>query len=189
MYGGYALLGLLTRGGLTPFQETFFRAGHGHAGVLLLMSLLYHRYMEQTSLSPVLKVIFAGYPAIVVIRLLVLRSHSATDGRRQTTRSVRPAGWIAATSLVSMLGMFCYFGYLLFTNEDEPGPTVFGRPVPWIVLQLFAVSYIALLVATYAAWWRARRDTGGWLWLWLELSLAGGWLFIPWALYWGLRVP
>lgn len=41
MYGGYALLGMLTKqGGLTPFQETFFRAGHAHAGVLLLMSLL-----------------------------------------------------------------------------------------------------------------------------------------------------
>ena len=28
MYGGYALLGMLTKqGGLIPFQETFFRAG------------------------------------------------------------------------------------------------------------------------------------------------------------------
>jgi hypothetical protein len=52
MYGGYALLGLLTRGGLTPFQQTFFRAGHAHAGVLLLLSLLYHSYLEQTNLRP-----------------------------------------------------------------------------------------------------------------------------------------
>lgn len=55
MYGGYALLGFLTRGGLTPFQQTYFRAGHAHAGVLLLMSLLYHYYMEQTNLSPTTK--------------------------------------------------------------------------------------------------------------------------------------
>lgn len=55
MYGGYALLGMLTQGGLTPFQQTFFRAGHAHAGVLLLMSLLYHYYMEQTNLSPTTK--------------------------------------------------------------------------------------------------------------------------------------
>jgi hypothetical protein len=59
MYGGYALLGLLTRGGLTPFQQTYFRAGHAHAGVLLLMSLLYHYYMEQTNLSPTIKVVAA----------------------------------------------------------------------------------------------------------------------------------
>jgi drug/metabolite transporter superfamily protein YnfA len=67
MYGGYALLGLLTRGGLTPFQQTFFRAGHAHAGVLLLMSLLYHRYLEQTALSPALK---AGGAAIVLVGIL-----------------------------------------------------------------------------------------------------------------------
>ena len=50
MYGGYALLTLLTRQGLSPFQEQYFRAGHAHAGVLLLMALLYHQYLEQTAL-------------------------------------------------------------------------------------------------------------------------------------------
>jgi Ni,Fe-hydrogenase I cytochrome b subunit len=63
MYGGYALLGMLTQGGISEFQRTFFRAGHAHAGVLLLMSLLYHNYMEQTNLSPSLKL--AG--ALVVL--------------------------------------------------------------------------------------------------------------------------
>ena len=59
MFGGYSLLGLLTRNGLSEFQQTFFRAGHAHAGVLLLMSLLYHHYMEQTSLRPTIKAIAA----------------------------------------------------------------------------------------------------------------------------------
>ncbi len=54
------LLGLFTRNGLTEFQQTFFRAGHAHAGVLLLLSLLYHYYMEQTTLSPSIKVVAAG---------------------------------------------------------------------------------------------------------------------------------
>ena len=67
MYGGYALLGFLTRGGLSPFQQTFFRAGHAHAGVLLLMSLLYHFYMEQTNLSPATKVVAA---IIVLVGIL-----------------------------------------------------------------------------------------------------------------------
>lgn len=52
MFGGYALLGLLTRDALSAFQLTYFRAGHAHAGVLLLMALLYHHYMEQTSFRP-----------------------------------------------------------------------------------------------------------------------------------------
>jgi Ni,Fe-hydrogenase I cytochrome b subunit len=54
MYGGYALLGLLARGGLSDFQLTYFRAGHAHAGVLLLLALLYHIYLEQTGLRPAL---------------------------------------------------------------------------------------------------------------------------------------
>jgi hypothetical protein len=35
MYGGYSLLGLLTRGNswLTPFRTANFRAGRAHAGV------------------------------------------------------------------------------------------------------------------------------------------------------------
>jgi hypothetical protein len=56
MYGGYALLGMLSRDGLSEFQRTYFRAGHAHAGVLLLLSLLYYRYMEETRLSPAVKV-------------------------------------------------------------------------------------------------------------------------------------
>ncbi len=39
MYGGYSLLGLQASGGLTEFQNTYFRAGHAHAGVLLVMTL------------------------------------------------------------------------------------------------------------------------------------------------------
>src|SRR5262245_36183593 len=67
MYGGYALLGMLSRSELTPFQQTFFRAGHAHAGVLLLMSLLYHHYMEQTNLSPAIKVLAA---VVVLVGIL-----------------------------------------------------------------------------------------------------------------------
>jgi hypothetical protein len=38
MYGGYSLLQLLNRAhGITPFRLTWFRAGHAHAGVLLLL--------------------------------------------------------------------------------------------------------------------------------------------------------
>jgi hypothetical protein len=56
MYGGYSLLRLINQGeGLTPFQTTWFRAGHAHAGVLLLMSLLYYLFLDQTALAPATK--------------------------------------------------------------------------------------------------------------------------------------
>ena len=51
MFGGYSLLRLLTAGGrLSPFQEQFFRAGHAHAGVLLILSLVYYLYLGRTAL-------------------------------------------------------------------------------------------------------------------------------------------
>jgi hypothetical protein len=56
MYGGFSLLRLLTRdNALTPFQLTWFRAGHAHAGVLILMSLLYYSFLGTTSLPSWLK--------------------------------------------------------------------------------------------------------------------------------------
>jgi hypothetical protein len=52
-FGGWSLLGLLTgQGSLTPFQEQFFRAGHGHAGVLLTLALVYLILIERTGFSP-----------------------------------------------------------------------------------------------------------------------------------------
>lgn len=57
MYGGYSLLGFLTRGGrLSAFQEQYFRAGHAHAGVLLLMSLLYYLFLGRTNFTPGMQV-------------------------------------------------------------------------------------------------------------------------------------
>jgi hypothetical protein len=54
MLGGYSLLQLMVAGNvLTPFQVTYFRAGH--AGVLLIVALLYHSYLDKTTLSNGLK--------------------------------------------------------------------------------------------------------------------------------------
>src|SRR5918995_6779430 len=51
-YGGWALLGFLTgRGQLGEFREQFFRAGHAHAGVLLVLSLVYFLYLGRTGYS------------------------------------------------------------------------------------------------------------------------------------------
>jgi hypothetical protein len=51
-YGGWALLGYITGGErLGGFRERFFRAGHAHAGVLLVLSLIYLLYLDQTGYS------------------------------------------------------------------------------------------------------------------------------------------
>jgi hypothetical protein len=56
MFGGHSLLRLLNRGdALTPFQVDCFRAGHAHAGVLLVMSLLYYAHLDRTGLPASVK--------------------------------------------------------------------------------------------------------------------------------------
>jgi hypothetical protein len=47
--GGWSLLGFLTsENRLTPFEEQFFRAGHAHAGVLLILALAFLILLERT---------------------------------------------------------------------------------------------------------------------------------------------
>ncbi|HEU5349900.1 MAG TPA: hypothetical protein VFU63_14930 [Ktedonobacterales bacterium] len=51
-YGGWFMLRLV-RGHqpATPFQQAFFRAGHAHAGVLVILSLVSQIYADATHLS------------------------------------------------------------------------------------------------------------------------------------------
>jgi hypothetical protein len=48
------------RNALTPFRRTWFRAGHAHAGVMLLMALLFFDYLAQTKLSLAAKHVACG---------------------------------------------------------------------------------------------------------------------------------
>ena len=51
-YGGWALLGFVTgTGTLGDFRERFFRVGHAHAGVLLVLSLAYFDYLGRAGFS------------------------------------------------------------------------------------------------------------------------------------------
>jgi hypothetical protein len=54
IYGGYFLLTLLLKIGneeFTEFQQNMFRAGHAHAGVLVLLSLVVQLLIDHSSLS------------------------------------------------------------------------------------------------------------------------------------------
>jgi hypothetical protein len=52
MFGGYSLLRLMKTERLNAFQLTYFRAGHAHAGVLLVMSLAALSFLDRADLSP-----------------------------------------------------------------------------------------------------------------------------------------
>ncbi|HYT50948.1 MAG TPA: hypothetical protein VEL10_01945 [Gaiellaceae bacterium] len=56
-FGGWALLGFLTGRGSLGAPEVmdhrmrFFRAGHAHAGVLIVLSLVYYLYLDRADFS------------------------------------------------------------------------------------------------------------------------------------------
>ena len=59
MYGGLSLLTFLTRNvpgyNDNPLRHDLWRAGHAHAGVYLVLSLVMLRYVDEAALSPVWK--------------------------------------------------------------------------------------------------------------------------------------
>jgi hypothetical protein len=97
MFGGYSLLGLLVRGNpwLTPFRAAYFRAGHAHAGVLLVVSLLYYTYLAQTTFSSGLKLVAC---LVLLIGLL------AQSGGFFLHMLVGKQGRFSAGTLVTILG-------------------------------------------------------------------------------------
>jgi hypothetical protein len=51
MYGGYSLLRLLSARKLNEFQIAYFRAGHAHAGVLLILLLVVLDVVDRAGLG------------------------------------------------------------------------------------------------------------------------------------------
>ncbi|RSM41683.1 alpha/beta hydrolase [Amycolatopsis balhimycina DSM 5908] len=94
----------------------------------------------------------------------------------------RPARWLAATGLLAVLGFVVVDVLLQTTMGKGLGPVVAGRPLPWLAVQLLSVGAVAAAIGTAVAWWRNRT-------LRLGLPLAGGVVFVPWAIYWGLLIP
>lgn len=70
--------------GATPFQIGFARAGHAHAGVLLVLGLLCQLYVDQADLTDALAwVARAGVPAAAI--LMPAGFFAASAGRGRTT--------------------------------------------------------------------------------------------------------
>jgi len=64
MFGGFSLLQLLTSERLNEFQRTYFRAGHAHAGVLLVLTLVVLEIVARSDLG-------TGQQWVVGVLLLV----------------------------------------------------------------------------------------------------------------------
>jgi hypothetical protein len=71
-YGGYFLLQLLSgkhaKMQLTDFQRSMFRAGHAHAGVLVILSLVAEILVDSADLSGVMEwVVRIGFPLAAIL--------------------------------------------------------------------------------------------------------------------------
>ncbi|MGP3932342.1 alpha/beta hydrolase family protein [Nonomuraea sp. KM88] len=123
---------------------------------------------------------FGGYPIVALVRRV--RRSAAPESPLVAARVVSSAGTAAVA------GGFCYLTYLIMTGGKlaVPGPVLAGRPVIWLVLQALAV---ATVVGTLIVAVRRRRVTARGERVRLGVLVAGGAVFLPWALYWGLALP
>jgi len=94
MYGGFALLRLLTARRLTEFQVAYFRAGHAHAGVLLVLALVVLDVLTRTTLG--------RRGQWIVCVLLLIGSLAQSGGMFVHMGIGKPGRWSAGNVLTSV---------------------------------------------------------------------------------------
>ncbi|GAA4968700.1 pimeloyl-ACP methyl ester carboxylesterase [Nonomuraea thailandensis] len=126
-----------------------------------------------------LLVAFGGYPVAALVRKV---------RRRPAVTPVRAARLVSAGGLLAALGGFAYLFYVIMTGGklSVPGPMAGDRPIIWLALQAVAAVTVAATAVTAARWRRAATRGER---VRLGLLVAGGVVFAPWALYWGLLLP
>ena len=105
-YGGTFLLGLLSgkHPEFTDFQRSLFRAGHAHAGVLVILALVSLLFTEQTKLStPIAWAVRIGLVAAPILVSAGFFGAALGEGR------IRPSGLIA----LLWIGVFVLGGSLV----------------------------------------------------------------------------
>jgi hypothetical protein len=112
MLGGATLLGALAGGEAgyadNPLRQGLWRAGHAHAGVYLVLSLVMLRYVDEASLSPAWKwVARLGAPvaAILIPAAFFLSVASPSSTEPGAAMMLVYPGAIALAAAVLVLGI------------------------------------------------------------------------------------
>ena len=105
MFGGFSLLRLLGSEQLNEFQRTYFRAGHAHAGVLLILALVTLDIMTRTDLG-------TGQQWIISILLLI--GVLAQSGGMFIHMAIGQAGRWSAGNTVTVGGAVLLAGALIW---------------------------------------------------------------------------
>jgi hypothetical protein len=112
MYGGLILLGMLT-GNVpgyadNPLRQNLWRAGHAHAGVYLVLSLVMLRYVDEAVLSPFWKWLArSGVPiaAILIPAAFFLSVVSPTAKQPNGLMNLAYVGAVFLAAAVLSLGV------------------------------------------------------------------------------------
>lgn len=112
MFGGLSLLSFLTRNvpgyNDNPLRHDLWRAGHAHAGVYLILSLVMLRYVDEAVLSPFWKWLArAGAPiaAILIPAAFFLSVVSPTATRPNRLMNLAYVGALFLAGAVLSLGV------------------------------------------------------------------------------------
>jgi hypothetical protein len=98
--GGFYMLALARgRRTATPFQITFARAGHAHAGVLVILSLVAQLYVDASGVSGLLGVVAReGIPLAAILMPVGFFLSSAGAGRTRPNALI----WLLYAGTVSL---------------------------------------------------------------------------------------
>ncbi len=110
MFGGYSLLRLMSVKKLTPFQETYFRAGHAHAGVLLVLALVSLVLLNGTELSTGVRWLFCVFLLVGILAHsggMFLHAFTGQAGvwSRGNTLTVAGAVLLAVSMIILAVGV------------------------------------------------------------------------------------
>ena len=105
-FGGVSLLRLLIDDPAyqdNPLRQDLWRAGHAHAGVLLVLSLVSLRYVDETALGPRAKVVARLGVPLAAILLPAAMFLSVLDADATEPNALINLAWVGAVSLVAGL--------------------------------------------------------------------------------------
>lgn len=112
--GGYYMLSLWTRRNTkTPFQIGFARAGHAHAGVLVILSLVIQIYVDAAGMTGILGAIAReGVPAAAILMPAGFFLSSIGAGRTSPNRFI----WLTIAGTVTLAAGVVAAGFGLVTT-------------------------------------------------------------------------
>lgn len=120
IFGGASLLSLLvftTDYAANPLRQDLWRAGHAHAGVYLLLSLVVLRYVDETALSDGWKWAIRLAAPIAAILLPLAFFVSILDPKAQQANAVIYLAYVGAVLLAA--GLFILGIGLVWRSKDQ----------------------------------------------------------------------